>query len=514
MGLSLNASALFSRVNKRTRQFSSGLFKLGSGASAIGGAAGSLSLVNHLKGFAVGAALQAIPSMIWSFSSLWTLFFQSTLQIFSFDWNRPDDQLDQQVANQWTAYGSVLGSVAGSTVGYLACGVLPATSLFAIDERMALYVARNVGEEFLDEFIGQAALAIRIGTRNLVQQGAFEVYKNVRRWLKQDSNPVLETILGSNKAQQIKETWGEQNANPFTIYGAIDEQVERIPSQFWRNFTEEMIEEVFDSCIEAGYVVAYSLDGWFAQQKIANQEAERVVEVQPDRTNEREKIVLAGPESHVKTGISQALVSHQLIQNRDVGQFVGMPIDDYVREKELSLRIKFQLYSVDAPPYVTVGPNAVRRVTITVPDVKRSALDWQQLRTALGGPNGYLWGRWKATARLGRGEFVSAFGATADEAEDRIRAVMTLSNSTIQTVTVTEERRADNRITNPRLQKDITRVYPGHITIINRQRVLAADQGRIAVNGNYIDKQSRFELWRDTPPENFAADIAELLRFS
>ncbi|ESA37863.1 gliding motility protein [Leptolyngbya sp. Heron Island J] len=514
MGISLNAATLFSRVNARTRQFSRGLFQAGGGLSAAGAAAGSLSLVNHLKGFAVGAVLQAIPSMIWSFSSLWTLFFQSTLQIFSFDWNRPDEALDQQVRNQWTAYGSVLGSVTGSTIGYLACGVLPATSLFAIDERMALYVTQQVGEEFIDEFIGQAAFAIRLAARNLVQQGAFDVYKNVRRWLKEDSNPILNTILGSQRAEEIKATWGEQSANPFTIYGAIDEQVERIPSAFWRNFTEEMIEEVFDSCIEAGYVVAYSLDGWFAQQRMAQQEAERVVEVQPDRTNDREKIVLAGPESHVKAGVSQALVSHQLIQSRDVGQLIGAPVDDYVREKELSLRIKFQLYSVDAPPYITVGANAVQRVTITVPDVKRSALDWQQLRAALGGPNGYLWGRWRATARLGKNEYVSAFGATADEAEDRIRAVMTLSNSVIQTVTVTEERRADERIINPRLQKNVTRVYPGHVTVVNRQRVLAADQGRVSVNGSFIDRQARFELWRDTAPRNFQADIAELLRFA
>lgn len=513
MGLSFNTSSLFSRVNSRTRQFSSGLFKGSGGLSDLGATAGSLSLVNHLKGFALGAALQAIPSMIWSFSSLWTLFFQSTLQVFTFDWNRPDDQLDQQIKGQWNAYGSILGSVAGSTIGYLACGVLPTTSLFAIDERMAMYVAKEVGEEFIDEFIGQASMAIRMGARNLVQQGAFEVYKNTRRWLKQDNNPMLNLIVGEERAQHIKATWGEQGSNPFTIYGAIDEQVEKIPSDFWRNFTEEMIDEVFDSCIEAGYVVAYSLDGWFAQQKMAQSEADRVVEVQPDRTNDREKIVIAGPESHVKAALPQALVAHQLVSNRDVGQVVGMPVDDYVREKDLTLRLKFQLYSVSAPPFTARG-DRLTRVTITVPDVKRSALDWQRLRDVLGGPNGYLWGRWRATARIGRKEYMSVFGATPDEAEDRVRAVMTLSNSDIQTVTVTEERRADQRIVNPRLQKDTTRVYPGHVTIINRQRVLAADQGRVSVEGAFVDHQARFELWRSTPPEDFERDVAELLRFS
>ncbi|MEM7063811.1 MAG: hypothetical protein AAF572_11685 [Cyanobacteria bacterium P01_B01_bin.77] len=513
MSLSFDAGSLFSRVNKRTRQFSSEIFKSSGGLGALGAAAGSMSLINHLKGFALGAALQAIPSMIWSFSSLWNLFFQTTLQVFTFDWNRPDDQLDQQIKGQWNAYGAVLGSVAGSTIGYLACGVLPATSLFAIDERMAMYVAQQVGEEFLDEFIGQAAYAIRLGARNLVQQGAFEVYKNTRRWLKQDNNSMLNLIVGEDRAQEIKAKWGEQNAQPFTIYGAIDEQVDKIPSQFWRNFTEEMIDEVFDSCIEAGYVVAYSLDGWFAQQKMAQAEAERVVEVQPDKTNTREKIIIAGPESHVKAGVSQALVSHQFISHRDVGQIVGLPTDDYVREKDLTLRLKFQLYAFKTPPFYKPGTKHVR-VSITVPDIKRTALDWHQLRQALGGNHGYLWGRYRAVGRIGKRESVTVYGATPSEAEERLRALMALSHSTIETVTVTEELKADARLSNPRLQKDTTRVYPGHVTIINRNRAIAADQGRVSVEGSFLDKTARFELWRETPPINYSQDITELLTYS
>ncbi|MEO0349490.1 MAG: hypothetical protein AAF282_05500 [Cyanobacteria bacterium P01_A01_bin.15] len=506
MALTFNLGNLFSRAKGIVqRSVSSGVTDL---------VTNKIGLINHLKGFAIGAIFQAIPSLIWSFTALWQLFFQSALTMLTFDWNRPDGELDQQMKSQWNGYGAVLGATLGNALGYIVCGGIPATSLFAIDERMALYVAQQVGEEGLEEMVFNLAATIRLGIRNLAMHGFYNTYKNVRRWLKQDDNPLINQIFGNAKADQIKANWGEQDSQPFTIYGAIEERIERIPSAFWRNFTEETFEEAIDGCFEASYVVAFSLDGYFAQKRIEDQANQRVVTLQPDRTNEREEIVIAGPENNVKTAITQALVSHQLIQNRDVGQYVGMPVDDYVREKDLSLRIKFQLYSVSAPPYVTVGANAVRRVTITVPDVKRSALDWGQLRLALGGPNGYLWGRWRATARLGKNEYVSVFGATADEAEDRARAIMTLSNSVIQTITVTEERRSDNRLTNPRLQKNATRVYPGHVTIINRQRVLAVDQGRVAVNGNYIDKQSRFDLWRDTAPENFAADIVELLRFS
>lgn len=473
------------------------------------------NISNHFQGFATGLVLSSLPFITWSITTLWELVVQTATVVWYFDWNAPDDQLDRQAQQQWNAYGSIVGSAVGNTIGWLACGVLPATSMFAFNEGMAAYVLREVGEEAYEELIFNVASTIRFALRNLVQQGFLYTYQNVRRWLKNPDNPILDTIF-PNRANEIRSTWGEADAPQFTFAQAVEERIEQIPSQFWRNFVEEAIDEAFDACVEAGYVVTSSVDGFLAQQRIAQAQANRsrVVEVTPNRANDREKLILAGPEDQVRASLPATIAQYQMIDNRDIGQIVGMPVDDYVRDRDLSLRIKFQLFSEPAPPYRRVGSSRLVEVTITIPEVRRAALDWLTLKQALGGPNGYLWGRFKARARLSAKQYVTVYGATADEAEDRLRAIMQLSDLTIETINVIEERRADERLLNPRLQKETTRVYPGFVTVINRQRVIAIDQGRAAVNGNYFDRSERFELWSDTPPPDFSERLQEVLRYS
>lgn len=512
MPLNFSPANLLSRLTAKSKTLSSSPVV----QNLVGGALqNQISIANYLKGFAVSAALQAIPFLVWSVQAVWDLFVQAALVVYYFDWNAPDDALDRQAASQWNAYAGILGGAVGNTIGWITCGVLPATSLLAVNESLAAYTLREVGEEAFEEFVFNTAFVIRYTLTTLAQQGFYSTYKNVRKWLKDPENPVLDFLL-PNRADEIRSNWGDADGDSFTFAQAVEERIEQIPSQFWQNFTEELLDEAFDACIEAGYVVSNSIDGYLAQQRIARRmnSPTRVVEVQPDRSNDRERIVLAGPEPYLKASLPATLAHYQLVENRDVGQIVGSPVDDYVGDKQLSLRIKFQLFNYPSPPYIRSSDRRLVRVTITVPEVRRAALDWLQLKAALGGPNGYLWGRYKAKGRVSKNQYVTVYGATPDEAEDRLRAIMQLSSLDIDTVNVTEERRSDSRLINPRLQKEATRVYPGYMTIINRQRVIAFDQGRAAIDGNYLDRKERFELWWNTPPPDFNERLQEVLRYS
>lgn len=468
--------------------------------------------------FLVGAVFSALPTLTWSLSSLWSMFTSAALELYYFDWNQPDDQLDAQAKNFWTSYGGILGGTAGNAIGFLACGVLPATSLFAVNEDMARYVFREVGEEALEEFAGNASLALQYLTRGLARQGFTWLYKDTRRWLKDPNNPALSFVFGEARAKQIRETWGEQGSQSFTFANEVDERIEKIPSQFWQNFTEELIEEAIDACIEAGYVLTSSIEGYMARQKAANTltaSAERVVELKPNRANDREKIVLAGPEPEVRAQLPAVLAHHQLIESRDIGQIIGENAGDYVRARPLDgLRLKFQLYSVKSPPYISRNGQRLVRVTVTVPDVQRNLLDWERLRAVCGGVNGYLWGRFKCHAQLSNGRTMMCYGGTPDEAEDRLKMFLTLSSAEIRTLSTIEEKREGERLKNPRLQKEVTRVYPGHVTVINRERILAYDLGKGSKEGNFIDKDGRIDLWRGVKPPDFDEVIQELLRKS
>jgi hypothetical protein len=202
-----------------------------------------------------------------------------------------------------------------------------------------------------------------------------------------------------------------------------------------------------------------------------------------------------------------------MVEDRDLGQVIGQSLDEYIRARPLDgLRLQFNLYSLKTPPYARRGTERLVRVVVTIPDVKRAVLDWERLRQVCGGPNGYLWGRFLAKARLDNGGSLKVYGGTPDEAEDRLRAFLALSTAEIKTLSVTEEKKEAERLRNPKLYKDITRVYPGHLSIINRQRTLYLDRGSPSNNGNFIDKRARFDLWRSTKPPDFDQNVTELLR--
>ncbi|MEA5447321.1 hypothetical protein VB780_01990 [Leptolyngbya sp. CCNP1308] len=515
MGFTLTVGQLYSRTTRLQVGARSGAKGFLEKVFQAGKQIASYFTWGNLRGFLIGAALAQIPTLVFSLSNLWSMFTSAAIELYYFDWNIPDDRIDQQAKARWSAYGGILGGTAGNAIGFFACGIVPATSLFAFDERLAAYVLKEVSEEAFEELTFEIAYVIRLSLRNLARQTAGWMYKGARRWLKDPKNPIGGLLFGG-RADDVREKWGASNSESWSFAQAVEERIEKIPSTFWQNFSEELIEEAIDACIEAGYVVANSIEGYYAQQKLGQsltREAQRVVEVTPNRQNDAEKFVLAGPESEVRGQLTTVLTTHQMVEDRDIGQVIGQPLDEYIRARPLDgLRLQFNLYSLKTPPYSRRGTESLVRVTVTIADIERAKLDWDRLRQVCGGPNGYLWGRFKATARLDNGGSLKVYGGTPDEAEDRLRAFLTLSSAEIKTLSVTEEKKEAERLKNPKMFKDITRVYPGHVSIINRQRTLYLDRGSPSREGNYIDKRARFDLWRSVQPPDFEQRITELLR--
>ena len=145
-----------------------------------------------------------------------------------------------------------------------------------------------------------------------------------------------------------------------------------------------------------------------------------------------------------------------------------------------------------------------------IPDLKRSKCNWQDIKAACGGANGYMWGRYRATANLNNGRQMQVMGATADEAEDRLRAFASLSEAEILgKPTLSEDRKED--ITGTYL-KQPTRVYPAFFTIMNQYKVAGAQGSGISLlDGKYNRKNDKIYLWTDTEPLGTSERIAELL---
>lgn len=199
---------------------------------------------------------------------------------------------------------------------------------------------------------------------------------------------------------------------PWTIAGAIEEKVESIDNDILRAFVENFLEGAVDAITEVGYVVTYSIEDFYRTQKMANRDAlgpERGVKVQPDERKPDEFIVITGPQELAKQSIETTLNQHRFIHNRDLGQLVGQPIQDYIRSGVQRRKLTMVFKSKESPPWVAPpGEDYIKEVSYTIPEVEMG-LTWNELKVA---GRTWMWGACRATANMSNGRQMAVYGAT------------------------------------------------------------------------------------------------------
>lgn len=229
-----------------------------------------------------------------------------------------------------------------------------------------------------------------------------------------------------------------------------------------------------------------------------------------------ERIVLKGKAEMLKPIITQILALHQLIENRNIGEFVGDTLEEHVRPRPQPLKIKILYYNAPSPPFYSIKtPTESKRVTCNVPFITRSKLDWNLIKNACGGNNGYYWGRFLCTANLvddaGNLRQMQVYGGSKSEAEQRLRALHSLTDSKIVTLSSTEEEKEGRRATDKHLYKETTQVYPAYFTIVHQEKIVT-ESNLPTLTGNYRRSKYRIPLWTSTKPDDADEKIREALR--
>lgn len=234
---------------------------------------------------------KTIELLTGGFKFAWTAFWGLTVSavqfIWNFNWNASDADLDSQINSSFNSLAGTLGGTIGNALGWLACGAVPGVVIAAFNEPMGLYVLEQVGEEALEEIAGNLANLIKQTAKSVVRAATIWSYKNIRTlWRKPDSVFKQQLIAQGMKPDQVEKALQERN-KPWSFAQKTEDFIDNIPNQFVRNFTEELFEEFGDACIEAGYVVAGSVDSYLAMQKTANQNVlgeEKTVEILLNRS--------------------------------------------------------------------------------------------------------------------------------------------------------------------------------------------------------------------------------------
>ncbi|HIK04600.1 MAG TPA: hypothetical protein IGS40_07795 [Trichormus sp. M33_DOE_039] len=244
-------------------------------------------LANIWGGFksVVGDLLKGLMSALsWTLTGLWTLITTSAMFLMNFNWNITEQEIQAEINNAITTAAGILGQETGRTLGFLVCGALPTASLFAINPVMARTVAAQVAPELLDELVDNYATAIQQIGAIALRAGGLWLYGAVRRMWRGSDAEFKERLKakGFNEEQINKEI--ENRNKPFTFAQSIQEGIEAIPNEAFRNFVENAYDEFGSSCIEAGYVVAGAIDSYIYQRKTSESEADIEIEFNPDGT--------------------------------------------------------------------------------------------------------------------------------------------------------------------------------------------------------------------------------------
>lgn len=225
-----------------------------------------------------------------------------------------------------------------------------------------------------------------------------------------------------------------------------------------------------------------------------------------------EKVILKGNARLLKPVIAQMIAMQQLINNRDIGQIVAQKLERELRANPQTLTIAITWYSVPAPPWVAPDGQKLVEVEYNISDVVRAKCDWATIKAVAGGNNGFMWGKHRCNTYLDNKRQQAVYGATPEEAEEVTDRLLTLTTADIWTQNTSEEKKKGRRLTNPRLQKEATRVYPAYFTIINQQKLADADQKGIpSVHGNLYRKDAKIYLWTNEKPADADEKIQDAL---
>ena len=224
-----------------------------------------------------------------TFTALWGDIVSLVQFIWNFNWNAKDEELDAAVKASAVALAGRFGGLVGQSLGYLVCGAVPNSLIFAFNEPLALYVLEELTDEAIDELAATISALIN-QTGAFVTRAAFTwIYKNIRSLVRESTPKFKQRLIsaGVKNEEELQKAVTERE-KPWSFALATEEFLEKtIPNDILRNGVEELLEEFAESCIEAGYVIAGRMDSFLAEARVASGGVlgpDRTVEILFNRT--------------------------------------------------------------------------------------------------------------------------------------------------------------------------------------------------------------------------------------
>lgn len=463
MAISLSLNSLQSRVESRARETRKRAVQL----ARKGGVIQKLS---RFLGFAFGAVVKFFNL---SFDRIWDILVDAYFELKTFDWNATDEELQKQIE---TNNQRIIVAGSAALGNYLGWSAFRIATFFAGKIGAARAKRRAAADGFK-----VPVLAGRVGLA-LAEEGQEELMFNFQRFLTttisaQLSNAFINFVLTSRR----NEWFGQQSiTTPQTngsIAAKIDEKIEKLP-KFWQRPVETFIDAFEDGLIEAGYVVAMTIDDYVAANRYSRKEAGpyRTLEIKPEKGND-EVVEFRGSQLEIVEAVRTVMPVRQLVDDRDIGQFMGTDVNEQIRLKPQLRLLKLIFQGKQQPPYKKDGKRLCGQSEVSIPDPK-PGLDRKKI-LAVARP--YERGNWYVKCLMDSGRSMEGWFQSKSEGIETLTTLSALSTSDIEPDSFVWSEGQNAPIKTERM-------YPSQASVIYPKR-------RRGKRGGDLGKAERIPLW-------------------
>lgn len=462
-------------------------------SSIFGSLGGALNFIGGALKFLGAIWEKTIGWMIpdFSISGIWDFIVESWFQIKNFDWNQTDAELEQAMRDLDIAIEAAKGALAGTslvwTIGVAVTGAI-AIKWPVITGNMALEVANEGSNEIAAKINALFQTVFRAQTNKAFMKSLLTARRN--EWFGQES------------------IYSSDNKKPWTIADAIDKKIESIKDPGNRAYWRAFIDAVEDAIIDAGYVIAYSVDDFFQINQYSNQpppDTERAIRLYLNPSNDPKDdnaplvpssddpyIFLSGDQEAVIQQAEDAMVLQGVLGPRDIGEFLGVPYEEWQRATPKRANLQLRYYSKEKPPFQVEG---IRRSQFNIPDPK--PLTWQKIKQAA---IRFTYGPILTTVRLDNGRQMQCWASTPAEGLTLIKSLLTLSNARMIGAPVHTE--IDDSLLPPAEKKRSVLMYPafGTYTIVRSTNGITDPSYAHSKNKEWAKK--RFKIYVATAEES------------
>lgn len=431
---------------------------------------GILQKLSRFAGFLFG---KVVNFFNLDFDRIWDILIDGYFELKTFDWNAMDSELQKQIeANNQR----ILTAGAATLGNYLGWSAFRIATFFGGKIGLRNSKAREAAKDFK-----VPVLAGRVGLA-LAEEGNEELLFNMRRFVTttlsaQLSNSFIRFVLTARR----NEWFGQQSItvpqNNGSIAEKIEEKIEKLP-KFWQRPVETLIDEFEDGIIEAGYVVAMTIDDYVAANKYSRKEAGpyRTLELKLESGSD-EKLEFRGNQLDLIDAVRTTLPVRQLIADRDVGQILGSDANEFISLKPQLRMLKIQFHGKKQPPFIKDRKRLCSVAEISIPDPKAGLSRNDLLKVA----RPYQRGNWYVRCELDSGRQMAGWFQSKTEGIQALTELSALSTTNIQS----DSFRWSEGQSAP---KKSERMYPTHGAVINPKR-------RNGQRTGPLGKAERIPLW-------------------